>query len=276
MNSMQTCSLLSLVIAVALILISHSCQAGEIVTDEGRGFKLMLPDGFVPVPELVGVAPSIVHAFGREDPETGDLRIVLMIEDLGGTIGRERITMDHLPTGFKGKLFTTQWKGFEVDGIEVPEEADGRKAIALNVQIPLKPTAIQVKLWAFEAHRPELDGLLATTLRGLEGESNWIPSAVPALKVSSSENYGTVLLCLAIAFVAVCLVVLWLISKRAPRGTVLVIAVILYIAGVAVSGKRVREIAMLAGSLKILGVAAALIGIADLTISRRRDAQPEN
>ncbi len=270
MNSrFTTCRALT-VFAAIVVLLSPHLGRGETVVDDARGFTLTLPEGFVRDPYLVRAAPAIVHGFILGDPNDDQLDIILFIEQMRGTIGRERLKPEGLPPGFQGRMFTTRWQGFDVDAFELPEQLGEIKTITYNVQIPLKRAAIQVKLFGPADRKAELRALLAKTLGGLEGESNWIQSAMPSSPVASSQNYGVILLAFAIMFVLGGLVVLWLVSRKASKGTVLAIAVGIYVAGLALASIRVREIMVLSGALKMLGFAGGILGIVDLVGKRKR------
>jgi len=122
-------------------------------------------------------------------------------------------------------LFLTTWQGFDIEGFEVLESVNGINIVTYNVQIPFKRQAIQVKLVGPADRKGKLRALLRQVLDGFNGESNWLPSALPP-SVAGSENYGTVLLCLAISSVIAGLVVLWFVSRRPRKGTVLLIAAV--------------------------------------------------
>ncbi len=199
---------------------------------------------------------------------------MLFIEKLGGTIGRERLKQEQLPPGFQGRLFTTKWQQFEVDGFEIPEQIGDVQAITYNVQIPLKRAAIQVKLFGPADREAELKSLLTECLAGLKGESNWIQSALPGISAISSKSYSQLLLAFAIVFILGGLVALWLISRSTARGTVLGIAAVIYLFGVAFAVVRIREVMLLSGALKMLGFAGGILGIVDLV--RRRKPKTES
>ena len=259
--------------AAILLLASHVC-AGETAADNTRGFTLTLPDGFVANSELIGAAPEAVDGFVLGDPTDNELDIVLFIERMRGTIGRKRLTPDDFPPGFQGRVFTTRWQGFDIDGIAVPEQVGQIKTITYNVQIPLQRAAIQVKLFGPADRESELKSLLAETLAGLKGESSWIPSAMPYSPVTSSKSYRFILLAFAVLIILAGLVALWLVSRSAPKGTVFAIAVGIYIAGSTLTGIRIREVMLLEGTLRMLGFAGGILGIIDLV--RRGKARDKN
>src|SRR5262245_13453736 len=81
-------------------------RGNEVVVDEAHGFKLALPDGFVRNNALAGAAPDVIHAFVLGDPTDEELDLILFIEKMRGTIGRERLRPEHLPPGFAGRIMT--------------------------------------------------------------------------------------------------------------------------------------------------------------------------
>ncbi len=252
-----------------MLLLASRASAGETVVDDVRGFRLTLPDGFVPNPKLAGAAPDIIHSFMLDAPTDDELDVFLLVEKMRGTIGRERLNPEKMPSGFRGRLFTTQWRGFDVDAFEVPEQLGEIEAITYNVQIPLKRAAIQVKLFGPADRQSELTALLAEILARLDGESNWLQSAAPSSPVASSQNYGTILLVCAIVFILGGIIVLWLISRVAPKGAILAIPAGIYCAGLALASIRVREIVMLTGALKMLGFIGGIGGIVDYIRTRK-------
>lgn len=265
---LSTCHALAPLVT-ALVLLSSNLRAGETIVDKSLGFTLSLPEGFVAKPDLIAAAPDIAHAFVLGDLTDDQPDIMLFIERMGGVIPREPLSPEQLPPGFQGRLFTMKWQGFDVDAFEVPEQLNGVEMLTYNVQIPLKHKAIQVKLFGPADREAELRGLLSEILAGLEGESNWIPSAVPSLPVTESPRYGIILLAGAVMIVLGGLVVLWLISRTAPKGAVLVIAVGIWIFGMMLSDIRIREIMLFSGAMKMLGIAGGILGIIDLVRKRK-------
>ena len=261
--------LFTLVVAGSFSLLPSVSQSrADTVTDPKLGFTLKLSAEFFARPDLIGTTPDIVHAFQYGDATEDGIPVLLLIEKLGGVIGRERLKKQDMPPGFNGELFVTTWQGLEIDGFEIPETVNGINAITYHVQIPLKGEAIQVKLFGPADREENLRRLLRQILDGLDGESNWHSSAAPST-VGDSENYGAVLLWIGIGGVLAGLVGLWFVSRRSPRGTVLVIAVVLYFLSWQIDGVRVREIQLLSGTLRMLGVAAGILGIVDLCRKRK-------
>ena len=260
---------LGLALAFLLFGVCPAARAAGTLEDPALGFTLAIPDGFRTCPELVRAQPDVVHAFVRGDLQDAVPDILLMVEKMGGTIGRGRLEAAKMPPGFAGSLFTVEWHDFELDAFEVPEEVGGTEVVTYNVPVPLKRQAIQVKLFGPKERESELRSLLRQVLDGLQGESNWPRSAAGPSAGVRSERYGTVLLVVAVGAVVGGLLLLWFISSRTPRGTVLAISGALYMFGVALAGSRVREVVFLCGVLKLLGFAGGIGGGIGLLRKRR-------
>lgn len=269
-GSMRTTSIKTILILCLPVMASASESRADTVTDPKLGFTLKLTSEFMPCMDLFGATPNIVHAFQYGEATEGEMGVLLLIEKLGGVIGRKRLNKLDMPPGFDGDLFVTTWQGFEIDGFVVPETLNGIDVVTYNVQIPLKGEAIQIKLFGPADREETLKPLLRQVLDGLDGESNWFSSAAPPA-VANSENYGMVLLCLGIVGVVAGLIVLWLVSRRTPKGTVLVIAIVLYSLSWQIGDSRVREMRLLSGTMRMLGFGGGIIGIIDLLRKRKSE-----
>jgi hypothetical protein len=259
--------LFALVCALPFLL--PSSTAAETVIDKAHGFSLTLPEGFVANDELRVAAPNIIHAFVMGDPNDDAMDVVLFIEKMKGTIGPQRLKQEDLPPGFQGWLATAKWQGFEVDAFEVPERVGEIDTVTYNVQIPLKRTAIQVRLFGPASRAPELKDRLAEILDGLHGESNWIPIFSQIASQTSPETYHTVLLVVGI-FVLICgPIALYVLSRLTPKGTVLVVSAVIYVASWSFESARGREALLMTGFVRMLGFAGLILGIIDLVRKRR-------
>ena len=72
-----------------MVLVSQ--LRADTVTDPRLAFTLTLPAEFAPRPDLVGATPDIVHAFQFGEATDGEIAVLLLVEKLGGVIGRERL-----------------------------------------------------------------------------------------------------------------------------------------------------------------------------------------
>jgi hypothetical protein len=237
------------------------------VTHPTLGFSLTIPEGFEPSPEVAASNPDFVYAFRKEGDAEGDdpVGTVIIVERMRGTIGRERLD----PARVKGRrVLAFKWKGFEIDGVEVPESADGIDFVNYNVQVPLKPEAIQLRVAGQRGRARELRALADGLLVSLDGQTNWLRSSAPP-SLATSPQYGTLILGVTLLGVIAGFVVLWLLRRRTRRGTVLALAVLIYGASWAMPRGDTREMRAARGGVRLLGFAGLLLGLYDL---RRRPA----
>jgi len=228
------------------------------IVDPQLGFTLTLPDEFLPRPDLIGVKPDLVHAFQFGRITEGDTPVLLLIFRMRGIIDRDRLTMQSMPEDFKGSLFVVTWRGIEVDGILTPETVNGIHVNNNIVQIPLRREAIQVNLVGRADREESLQVLLRRVLDGLDGESNWLPSLLPP-SIAGSQNYGIVLICVAIVGMIVGLAIFWFASRRFSMATVSVIAFALWLIGWQLHNNRMREVKLASSVLQMLGIAGGLL-----------------
>ena len=253
---------------IAVVLVGTSLLAGESFEDTAFGFRMTVPDGFVRNKAMATSNPKIIHVFERESASNKQIQWMLFIEKMRGTIGREPIRKADMPAGFKGRLFKTQWQGFNVDAFEVPEQVGSIQTITFNVQIPLKRRAIQVKLFGPAADKPALRRLLREVLRDLKGDSNWIPSVIDNTG-GNEQSYRNMLLGVAVAVIVFGVIRFWILSKFAPKGSVLVVAGCIFVVTMALRGVRQREMLLLVGSFRLLSVVGIILGLVD--VFRRRN-----
>lgn len=245
-----------------LIVVSSTTALAETINDTSLNFTLKLPPGFAAHQAFIDLTPDLAHAFVYGDPEDDQLDIVLFIRPMKGAIGRTPLDPSGLPPGSSVRLFSTRWGEFEVDAFEVPELIDGVEFITFNVQIPLRRRAIQVSLAGAADRRAELVAILPLVLNGLKGESNWMASAVMP---ESTTGY----LVLAGAILVGGVVLLWLTSRKAPKGTVLLLGFIMLFSTLTLDEVAIREIRLISGVMRMLGVLAIILGSIEV-IRRRR------
>lgn len=258
--------------------------AGEKITNDKLGFDLILLDGFVEAPEILETQPNILHGFRLGDPEDDEPDVYVVIEKLLGTLPRTRMRKEDLPD-FNGHLIRPKWQGYDVNGVAIVEEVEGWTLITYNVQIPLKRGAIQVKLIGPKEREAELSQLLDQVLANLTGESNWQGLAETSSDFGRSsrstsnsgfDDYGKVLLGIAIGLYLVGVVGLWLVSRTGQRGLVLGVGCVLFLIGVSIAkqGGRTRELAMFGGTCSLLGLTGGILGIVDLARKPKKKKGP--
>ncbi|HEV7999103.1 MAG TPA: formylglycine-generating enzyme family protein [Planctomycetaceae bacterium] len=160
---------------VALCTISAR-QHGDTVSDAKLGFTLVLPYGFKPQPELVRL--RVAHAFSLGGSAYGLSAAgypKLTILNLTSIVGPEPIAASIVSQypGLKATTSTMKWQGFDVEVIRVAQPLIYVPTVTFNVIVPLKQSAIVVKLTGPADSEAQLKQLLDDTLEGLKGESNW-------------------------------------------------------------------------------------------------------
>lgn len=251
-------------LVVFAIVCSHAAATvgfAEQIHDAGLGFSLTIPDQFQRDAQLVAANPDFVHGFRR--PGTSGVDTMVIVERMRGTIGRERLDPSKAPPGFKGRVLTVYWQGFELDALEVPEQVDGTSVVNYNVQVPLKPEAIQIRVVGAPDDAPQMRALLAGILGSLNGESNWLRASAPPA-VAASPHYGTVILSVTVVGVVAGLAILWALRRRSRRGMVLLLAVLIYAASWAMAPGQTREMRAAVGGVRMLGFLGVLLGLFDL------------
>lgn len=80
-----------------------------------------------------------------------------------------------------------------------------------------------------------------------------------------------IFLLMPIIIILIAVVIFWFISKKAPKGVALAVAVVAWIAGRAIGSQQARELMMLGGSIQMAGSIGVILGIIDLFRKRKTD-----
>lgn len=251
-----------LLVSVAMMLACFRSMANaEQINDANLKFSVTIPDGFVRDPKLAAARPDFIYAFRRTEPQ--DMGVVIIIERMRGTIGREHLDMTKMPPGFAGKLLTVRWHDFDLDATEVPEEVNGAKTVNYNVQVPLKSEAIQIRVLGLADRKDQLLQLTNNLLGSLQGDSNWLRSSAPPA-LAQSSNYGMLIIAVMITGIVAGLIVLWLVRRVSYRGSVLSLAILIYAASWMIAPGETREMRATVGAVRLLGFLGILLGIFDV------------
>lgn len=78
------------------------------------------------------------------------------------------------------------------------------------------------------------------------------------------DSYGTVLLVVMVTVIVLAVVGFWLLSKRGPRGAVLVVAIFLLVFGQTIQPVKTREAHAVVGTLKLAGFIGTILGLFDM------------
>jgi hypothetical protein len=150
----------------------HAPSAHLLKNDRLR-FSIDIPEGFREYPEGKQ-SPTIENVYIKGVVGGGEALTVINIERLGGLIPKNKpLRREEMPPGFRGELTTRNWRGLKVDTIMAFVQQNGFKMVVYEIQIPLKPSAIQLGVGGPETKRAELSQLADTLLSSLEGETNW-------------------------------------------------------------------------------------------------------
>jgi hypothetical protein len=248
------------------ILLHTSNLCAETINDHKLEFSLRLPPGFAERSELLALHPDNVHAFDYQIWDVDTITTVLIIQKMGGVLPRLDI-QNELTRPTNTKRFSMKWQTFEVVGSEVPVVMGGVECIQYNVQIPLKREAILIQMFGPRSREEAIRALLREVLDGLEGQSNWIPSALSAPLVSSHDFRTIRAICL-IGIVAIAIVAQYYFSRKLPKGTILALSLGLYLLSWPIGMVQLLELRFVTAILRISGLAGIIIGIID--VFRRR------
>ena len=78
-----------------------------------------------------------------------------------------------------------------------------------------------------------------------------------------------IFLFLPILTILVAILCFWFISKKAPKGVALGLAVVVWIIGNAIASQQVRELMMIGGSIQMAGTIGVILGLIDLFRKRK-------
>jgi hypothetical protein len=243
------------------VLVFSNAALAERLNDVNLSFTLQVPDDFQRDPALAIAKPDILYAFRKVEP--GDIGVIIIIERMRGVLGRARLDLSLAPAGVTAKVFTVRWHDFDLDAVEVQEQVGSVEAINYNVQVPLKPEAIQIRVAGPRDQKDQLLVLTNSLLDGLQGQSNWLHSSAPRA-LAESSSYGYVLLGSVALGIVGGFVFLLRVRRRTGRGTVLGLAVLIYGVSWILAPGATREMRAAVGAFRMLGFLGFLLGAYDL------------
>jgi len=158
-------------------------------SNSGEKSGLVPPAAFHAEPRL-RFSPEIAAAYVDGDPTDEVPDLMLLVEVLPGTISREPLPLSALPES--STVYTLTWRELELEVVEIPEWVGDQAMINRNVQVPLKPNAIQLRLVGPAERDEEMAELLPSILATVEGPSNWLSGEERAGRLG--EAFGKVVL----------------------------------------------------------------------------------
>jgi hypothetical protein len=167
----------TIVVATSLALLSGHASALE-VADPERSLRFTVPAGFADFPDG-RKQPRIIHSFARNLGQPSFLLVAM--EDLGGTIGRESLDVSGARKTLPPEMQTAKieplkmkWKSFEVEGMRLVAKQEDVELVVLVLQIPLKPSAVQLVVTGELANEREVRATIDGVLGSLDGPTNWL------------------------------------------------------------------------------------------------------
>ena len=143
-------------------------------------FNLTLPDGYAPLPVLPPGA-----AYGYQRDLGGERRIVLSVSVLDGRIDPGDLSPQELaqvtekllkqfPAGAQVRMGKEIWKEHPLDTQEITYPLQGVEVLAVTVQFPTLPRAVQISMAGRRALETEIRGDLKKILRSFSGTTHWL------------------------------------------------------------------------------------------------------
>jgi len=265
--------------ALACLLVAAGSAGAETVFRDPEGvYALTVPEGFEPLPKEQ-IPASMVCMYRLQDAPGNQDAILLAVQDLNGTLGRESPTKEDMaqarsmspPQVSEVAMAKAPWQGFEVDVVVTKAQTKLGRAVAYCAQVPTRPHAIQLTVAGPEAREQEVKAHLTAALAGLRGQTNWtrgggvrMVARTPPSKALLLGIWGAIVLCGGIG--------LWLLSRVTPAWVPLVVAVGIWMVGNSLPdmGEPVRELYLVSGALKMLGVIGVILGVVDLVRRSRK------
>jgi hypothetical protein len=241
------------------------------VRDPSLGFTVTIPSTFVAVPNIAAANRDFIYGF-RRTPLMGGMDSMIVIERMNGVITRKRLSPSDLPPGLKGKTFLVPWNAFQVEAFEIPEIINGVQTITYNVQVPLEPSAIQIKFLGPRADAAELRQLMINVLGSLKGQSNWIPSILPA-SINDAGWFPTALIGCGILILVAAIIGIWRIGRRHSWSIAFAVACGFIMTGFVFTGFRIREVMVVSGAIRLSGFVGLLV--APMTAIGRQRKPPQ-
>jgi hypothetical protein len=165
------------VLTYAILLLLQAASNAEL------GYVLSLPDGFVAIPAKFAGKLDVVACWAGEGPQSGRGELVLCVERMHGTLGREHLKPSDLP--LNSQLLTVRWNGLDIDAIRTDTGQTGTPITVYTAQVPLRKEAIQVVVAGPSVRATEALTTLNSVLASLKGETNWLSSTERASRIGT-------------------------------------------------------------------------------------------
>lgn len=169
--------------AVLLLL----AQSAQVATSAELGYRFPLPEGFVTFP-AAAAQPDVVECWTESAPAAASGALIMCVQRLRGTIGRELMRQQDMPPG--SQLVQYKWKGFDIQGMHTDTAESGTPVVILAAQVPLRPEAIQLIVTGPRDQTDRVASIMTATLASLEGETNWLTSEQRSGRLGNIAGVG--------------------------------------------------------------------------------------
>jgi len=143
----------------------------QVATNTQLGYHFTLPEGFGPFPSGRS-QQDVVDCWTETAAVSPSGALVLCVQRMRGTLGRERLKQQDLPAAMQLRSLT--WKGFTIDGLRTDTVESGNPVVILAAQVPLRHEAIQLILAGPRDQGERAEAIMTAVLGTLEGETNWL------------------------------------------------------------------------------------------------------
>ncbi|HXI33577.1 MAG TPA: hypothetical protein VNH63_05795 [Gemmatimonadales bacterium] len=155
-------------------LLAGLALLAQVAASTQYGYRFPLPAGFADFPEAAATNADIVQCWSESAPAAASGALIMCVQRLHGTIGREGVRQQDLPPG--AKLVHYTWKGFNIDGSRMDTVESGNAVVILAAQVPLRGEAVNLIVTGPQDQTSRVEAIMTATLAGFEGESNWLTS----------------------------------------------------------------------------------------------------
>lgn len=155
------------------LLCCYATASGPSISDPDMNITLTLPEGFERFTDLSAPPEyEIRYAFSRPNPD-GRTAVCVRVIPLDRAIGRKEVPDSEIRLHPGADVYHAKWKSFDLQVFKVKTTQHGLAYITRNVQIPVKPHAMQLQVIGLQSQDAELAALTRTLLASLDGPSNW-------------------------------------------------------------------------------------------------------
>jgi len=183
-----------------LVFLGVAPVFGLELINQGYSSKMELPDGYENVTKAMG--GKALLGLRKVDVATHTVTRLVVVTDLGTTIEQNDTPQRQSRPGISTESF--HWKNFDLPVGKITED----KGTTFNVQIPLKPHALQLTVFGPNKEEAQLRTELQTILKSADGPTNWM--TVEELKAS----IRWALIRAAIAAVVIIALIVFLVRRR--------------------------------------------------------------